>query len=254
MADDRSAVLLAFVALTSPRMPTEQQVLDALRDNYPVDPEPEPSPADSDKVFFSVPDGFAFASLMPAPIPWDDLEGPCETAWWWPEATEVMRAHSHHFIVSLMNGAGSPLERHVWLTKFVAAVCEVSDAVGVYWGSGTVVHSAEAFRGLAEVVSADEPFPRLWVDLRLQRGEGGYCFFSTGLEAFGLPEVEIDQTTWEPQEVLDFCDGIAGYLMQRGEAIGDGETIGRSAEEKIRVRHGKSMWEREGVVMKLEMS
>ena len=28
---------------------------------------------------------------MPAPIPWSNLEGPCATAWWWPDATEKMK-------------------------------------------------------------------------------------------------------------------------------------------------------------------
>jgi hypothetical protein len=27
--------------------------------------------------------------LVPAPIPWSQLAGPCATAWWWPEATAV---------------------------------------------------------------------------------------------------------------------------------------------------------------------
>ena len=35
---------------------------------------------------FSLGGNTAAVALMPAPIPWSNLEGPCETAWWWPEA------------------------------------------------------------------------------------------------------------------------------------------------------------------------
>ena len=42
---------------------------------------------------FACGDAHCAVSLMPAPIPWPELEGPCATAWWWPQATERMRAH-----------------------------------------------------------------------------------------------------------------------------------------------------------------
>src|SRR5689334_22912247 len=39
--------------------------------------------------------GHLAVSLMPAPIPWSSLEGPCATSWWWPQATAQMRGHKY---------------------------------------------------------------------------------------------------------------------------------------------------------------
>src|SRR5262245_18758106 len=145
--NEGSGAMVVFVALNSDRVPTQEDVLALLQSKYAVDPMPEVAEGDdTTRLFFHLPDegGMAFASLMPAPIPWGDLEGPCQTARWWPEAEEVLRKHTHHFIVSLMGGPDSPIERHVWLTKFVAAVMELSDSAGVYWGSGTLVHKPES--------------------------------------------------------------------------------------------------------------
>jgi len=60
--------------------------------------------------------------LMPAPIPWSALEGPCATAWWWPEATEKMKHHHSHIILALAGESGNLVQRHVTLTHFTAAV------------------------------------------------------------------------------------------------------------------------------------
>ncbi|MBX9625958.1 MAG: DUF4261 domain-containing protein [Gemmataceae bacterium] len=252
MADDGGNPIVVFVPLNSARMPDGGRLLAVLREKYPVEPAPT-DPDDRDgMLFFTVPDGMAFVSLMPAPVPWDDLEGPCETARWWPTAADELRGHTHHLIVSLMGGPGTPLERHVWLTKYVAVVTELTDAAGVYWGAGTVVHQPEAFRELAAVVSAEDPVAPLWVDHRLWSEDGKTArFATTGLRAFGLPEVEVDRSSWEPGELHDFCSSIVGYVLGRGAAIPDGDTIGRSAAEKVKVVYARSMWEREGEVMKL---
>src|SRR4051812_4673533 len=41
--------------------------------------------------------GMCAISLMPAPIPWPDLESACAHSWHWPEAEKVLRAHSYHW-------------------------------------------------------------------------------------------------------------------------------------------------------------
>jgi hypothetical protein len=266
MAEEQSKMLLAFVALNSPRVPTQMRVISLMQKKYAADPVPtaeldeereggakEEKPGKGEKpesVFVGVPDGMAFYSLMPAPIPWGDLEGPCETTLFWRDAEKKLRNHTHHLIVSLMGGPGTPLERHIWFTKFVAAVTEQSDAAGIYWGAGTVVNSPEVLCEQAEVLTPDDLFPPLWVDHRLWQDGGKFYFATTGLHAFDLPELEAEGGDWPPDEFFEFCQNLVTYIIKRGAAIGDGETIGRSAEEKFKVRHKKSMWDRPGKVMK----
>ena len=252
--EDERGPMIAMVALNSPRVPRQEDVLALLRGKYAVDPLPEASEEGETATFFNLPDGMVFYAPMPAPIPWSSLDGPCQTARWWPQAEEVLRKHTHHFIVSLMGGPESPLERHLWLTKFVAAVMELSDAAGVYWGAGTVVHNPKLFCDLAEVAEPDDYMPQLWIDMRIWSERRRAYFATTGLSAFGLPEIEVEGAKLNPRELMEFCENVIRYVIGRGEPIPDGDTLGRSAAEKIRVRHLPSMWERDGPVMKLEMS
>jgi hypothetical protein len=251
MAEDPGP-LLAMVALGSARMPTGSEIVAEFTSNCPVGPTATACEERNETIILDLHKGFAFVSLMPAPIPWSDLEGPCETSWWWPEATERMKCHTHHAIVALMAPIDDPTQRHIWLSHLVSAVAKKTDAVGVYWGNGTVVHDPADFQELVADLALNDVEPRLWIDMRLEQNEdGSYRFFTTGMTAFERAELEIDRSQRHPKEILEFTYQIISYLLNGGVNIADGETIGRSEEEKICITYGPSMWERERKVMKL---
>jgi hypothetical protein len=197
----------------------------------------------SKHLMFKLRDGDVFVSGMPGPIPWSDLRGPCATAWWWPEAEERMKVHRYHFIVGVMRGSWNALERRVLLTHVVAAATQQTDALGVYWAEGTLVHEPTRFIELAANASRDNPEIDLWVDTRIEQNEdGSYRAFTTGLSAFKLLEIEIQQTRTNPRELLQLLFDISSYALATKEAIKDGDTIGRSPTEKITMRQKRSMF------------
>jgi hypothetical protein len=246
---DRS-VLLAMVALRSASFPEMEDLLQALGEKYPCQ-RPEEVMREGDNAIFSLGPYEAVVSLMPAPIPWDDLRDPCAAAWWWPDAAQAMRAHQAHLIVGLMGDAGSALDRHLALTDLVAAVAARTDAAGIYWGAGGVVHEPAAFQEDAAQLTSDSLAPHLWIDLRLMRNEDGSLrFFTTGMQSLEHREVEVDRCTMPPAELLSLCHDIVHYILTSGAKINDGDTIGRSVDEQITVRYQPSMWGQH-TVMKL---
>jgi hypothetical protein len=51
-------------------------------------------------------------ALVRTAIPWSQLEGPCAVAWWWPEATQVMKRHGAHLIVTVTGGTVDVIQRN----------------------------------------------------------------------------------------------------------------------------------------------
>jgi Domain of unknown function (DUF4261) len=255
MMSDESGTLIGMVALKSPSLPAASAIASAFSRRCPNSSIDNDIDDKGGTFVFRLDGNMAAIYLLPVPIPWSDLEGPCATAWWWPDATERMKSHTAHAIVALMGDSCDVIQRHIQLTHLVAAVAATADAAGVYWGSGTVVHEPQAFVEQSAGLSRDDVEPQLWIDMRLeQNDDGSYRYFTTGMASFGHLEIEIDRATLEPEEILEFCYAIINYILTSGNTVKHGETLGRSAEEKIKVTHESSMWDREGKVMKLAFS
>jgi hypothetical protein len=191
--------------------------------------------------------------LVPAPIPWSQLAGPCATAWWWAEATSICRPCPAHYVVQTQSSDGDVFAANLRLTAIVAAVLGAARAPAVYWGAGTLVRSAADFCEQADVATRDLLPLRLWIDFRVEPGEKDELFFATtGMKAFGLMEIETVAPRTRADYVLDRMFNAAHYLCDHGPVLKHGHTFGLSANEKIRISQRHSRWQRAGDVLFLE--
>jgi hypothetical protein len=191
-------------------------------------------------------------SLMPAPYPRSDLEGPCETSWMWPKetpATSVL-AHQTHVLVIAQGGRADAISRRSLLTHVTALAAEMPDVMGIYWPEATLVHYPRIFVEMARKI----PLPLyLWVDFRIFRNQDGTCgMFTTGMRPLGQMEFEIPRISMPPGELREWCMNIAMYLLENGHRVKDGDTIGMDASQKIRIRHRPSSFGARGTVLQLQ--
>jgi len=267
--DEGGGTAVAFLALNSPRACTEAELVAALSNRTSAKIELDESDdeqsdeartdesqfddAQTDVKMLTIGGHMATVAMMPAPIPWDDLEGPCATSWLWPDATEIMKAHKAHLIVAVMGDKGTRLEKTQLLTDLMVACIDTHDAAGVYWGAGTVVHSPEFFIEWATDEDSAVLPVELWVEFRFQRNEDNSLnVITTGMEQFGCMEIEVLNTKADFDTLMSMLTGVA-QIMIHGEVIADGDTIGPDAETKIKTTHEPSVWDRPGPVLRLNL-
>lgn len=195
-----------------------------------------------------------FLALMPAPIPWSDLEGPCATSGLWQDSANVLKPHRAHLLVTIMfDDARSPMAKSKLLTQVTAAVLETCPAsLGVYWCNATLVVQPKLFRDFAvEILRVGPPLP-IWVDFRIGKSEQGQLAgFTTGLRALGLKEIETLNSPEPGSELRGRFEGLIHYLLENGQVIKDGDTIGEDQHERIKVVYAPSNFGHEGQVMRL---
>jgi hypothetical protein len=241
-----------MVATSSPRLPDTTKML--LASGISVDERDAIQVASEiqwggNSLVFGYEDAQVAVSLMPMPIPAKELEGPCATAWWWPDAVRQLETHRYHFLLTLIGGTVEPVERRIVLTRLTSAVVRHTDAVGVYWGEGTLVHEPAAFVREAQRIDAGHIPGHLWIDVRVERNQGGtHRGFTTGMEPLGFPDIEVQKSERDPEELMAFIADTAAYIVNNRLHIQDGETLGRSADEQYEVRHGRSMFDRSRVM------
>ncbi|MCU0718675.1 MAG: DUF4261 domain-containing protein [Pirellula sp.] len=264
--DSRTSAAIAMVATSSAKLPDRSGILKACG----VKPasnigilgtlfgRTQPTAAEhqwqDNNLIFPYRDSQLAVSLMPAPIPWSQLEGPCSTAWWWPQATSEMKAHTHHFLIAIIGGSIEPIERRLILTKVVSAVLRGGDAVGVYWGEGTLVHEPAQFILQSKSASAKDIPGTLWIDVRVEQNDDGtFRCFTTGMEPLGFLEIEVANSILPPEELMMFIGNTACYIANNRLHIPEGNTMGRTATEQYRVLHTASMFDRSKVMQLVMM-
>ena len=189
------------------------------------------------------------------PIPKADLDYACMNSIFWPEAAQVLAKHKSHLIVTVIGEFPSPVDEGLFLTRAIAACTESYDALGVYWGHATVVHSPEFFRKYADSASTENPPVLLWVGFLRSAGEkeGTISLFTRGLNTFGRMEIEVVDSDRKPSEIFGRVADLASYLLKKGNIVEDGHTIGSDKDEKIQVRHKDSVLDRKGKVLRIEL-
>jgi hypothetical protein len=248
-------ILIGMIAVMDCDMPCAENMFklyDSLSNNQNIIENIEEK---ENNILFEVNGELGFISLMPAPIPWGDLEGPCLTAWHWENAEEIMKSHKYHYLISLMpkNEEVTNIERALIITRIIASVLEATDSVGVLWAPGTIINSKEQFITTAKDASVEELPINLWIEFRIEKNENNsFNIITTGMNSLGHKELEIVNSKREITELLGFVYNICNYLLENGPVIKDGDTVGMDADQKINAYYKKSVWSRENEVIQIQ--
>jgi hypothetical protein len=247
------AITIAMVALGPNAAPSAAAIQADLARKWPELPRAEAGEAKEGQFAFRIGAQDVIAGLMPAPIPWADLEGPCAASWLWPDAAKVLKHHVAHLVVTVLSEAG-PVERARLLTQVTASILATCpEAVGVYWGDAALVLPPALFQEFTTQILPSGPPLYLWVDFRVGKTAGGKSSgFTTGLAALGHMEFETQDSPEPPDELRERFFGLANYVLENGPVIRDGDTIGEDANERIRVVYADSQFGQKGRVMWLE--
>lgn len=202
--------------------------------------------------------GECLIALMPIPVQiGDDIDQICAHSRLWPNATPAPVDYAAHTIVTVMGFGKDGQETNLvaqaaLLSRVLASAIALSDSIqAVYFGSANHVVLPGLFRELTQA-TLPAPMPIAWVAINVgERPDGVMTGHTRGMDMLGLMDIEIPETRDSAEEVFGRLTGIVDYLVENGMVIGDGDTLGSSAEERIRVVYGPSALDPEHQVMQL---
>jgi len=207
---------------------------------------------DNNAVAFNINGETIALAYIPVQIPWDDIEGTAKYAYNWPNASEELKDHSGHAIVSIMSGQKSPLERFKILSKVLYSILIASDAVGVYQGAQSLLITRNQYLDNIDVLEKDDIPVTLWVYIGLRKHKTGNSAYTYGLKEFNKQEIEILYSKLSLEELFDFLFNITSYVLSQDITLKIGETVGLTAEQKIAVNASKGEFV-EGQSIKLKI-
>lgn len=244
--------VLAFVIVPSGKLPSPAEVIAYAKETWPGLQFYSKGEAREGMISFTG-DGkeLGVVARIDAPFPADELQFPCQTAYSWPDACTEMTKGKAHLIVTVIGG-GDTMTNHIRVTMLVQAAARLTNAVGVYWSSGESVWSRNQFEiGTLEMSYEDPPIP-LWIGFKAQaESDGRSSLVTRGMDAFGLMNVEIQHSSRKPSESLALASDIVAYLINSGPVVNDGDTIGHSADEKLKITFSPSIVDQDKKVYRL---
>ncbi|TWT43199.1 DUF4261 domain-containing protein [Botrimarina hoheduenensis] len=260
----QSSRWIALVALAEPSPPNGPQLVDEIARLFPHHPVPQISsqtPAAVTIALGATQEVTLNVTLVDKPIPWSRLEGPCATAWYWPEAESALRSHRAHLFVTMLDEGSKAIQQAQRLTSLLTAVAAVSPARGLVWGPTGAVHQPRDFANLAATATPENLPLNLWIDFRVFEGDPApgtdrpqYGLFTTGMESFGYREFEAPGYQGDPQQLVSAAYNIAHYALEKRASLQDAEVIGLPDESQVTLREAKSVIDPEQDVMVLEFN
>ena len=161
------------------------------------------------------------APQFPA-VPAGQLLELAEGAWWWPEAHERCRDHSHVVAVGVPAGRGDPLERRRVASEVALAIAREHDAPAILWRDGETLNEPDTFQ---RALDAERPIP-LWVAIRVAELASTRFFFSTGMEAFDHREIEMDVPPRESLDQAEMLHTLIGLALRERARLVPGVNLG----------------------------
>jgi len=177
--------------------------------------------------------GTLIAMLMPAPHP--DVAsmpfGPTS-----PDPDEAAAAGAH-YILTAQGLTGSPRERDTQMALLATTIIDNTDAVGAMLGHGVVFHKARLFAAMAELAVKDGLLPpEIAIDITNAReSEHRMSFLTHHMPRYGREDLYVTCPI-RGAGALEFVFSVVRWMLtdiEREWAAGD--TIGRTAEERIRI-------------------
>lgn len=240
---------IAFVMLDRPVTFDLQAVVDVMRRRYPgVTAQVITNPAadgegTSQSHLIRCGDEVVAVTNVDAPLPQDpDDEIWARATRTWPQASTVAGDHGAHVIVALFGVVENPLREARALTAVIGGLLDAVPGCSAVMWAARVVRSAAMWK--QDSLAAFDSYPDypilLWIDVTPIRGAAGLDAVTIGLSSFVDREIEFEIGRFEPTDALGKVAGLAAYLIEHGNVVSDGDTVGGSDTERIKVRHALS--------------
>jgi hypothetical protein len=207
---------------------------------------------DNQSAVFKINGEMVALAYMPVQIPWADIEATAQYAYNWQDATQELKDHNGHAIVSLMVGKKTILERYKILSKLLCAVLSTSNALGIYQGNQSLLISRSQYLDKTDELKEDQTPVTLWVYLGLRTSDQGNSLYTYGLTEFGKQEIEIINSALSLEELYNLAANIASYVVGSDAILKSGETLGYTEDQKIKITTSKGVFV-DGQSLKLQM-
>ena len=190
-------------------------------------------------------------ALIPVAIPGDEVQQTARYSYFWDNAEEDIKTHQAHVIVTLMGAGKDVVAENRLFSEVVSSVMKHSNALGLYMGSRSLLVPKEFYQYFVTIMSEENLPLYIWIHFGVREEKGKNSIYSFGLREFGKQEMEIIDSDHPTDHLIEMMYNMIHYVVAYDVTLKDGETIGMSASQKLKITQSKGILV-DGVTLKIE--
>lgn len=232
-----SSVILGMVLLEDSNSFDLKKTVNELRTKWKL--KVDESESDDKASVLLIDDYRIVIANIAAPIPGKEVENAAEYNYFWKNGAHETSKHKAHIVVSIMNAGKNPVKENVLYSKIASAVMNNSSSLGIYIGGRTLVLKKDFYLANVEMMTEEDLPLYNWIYFGIKQLNGKQSVYTYGLSDFGKMEMEIIDSNKSIQEINEMMFNITHYVIAYNVTLRDGETIGLSAEQKLKISESK---------------
>lgn len=234
---DKSEILLGMVLLEEPNTMKIKQVVEELKSKWKLKVDDKES---SDESSVLTIDNYNIAiGNIPLPIPRNEIEETASYNYYWENGKEETSKHKGHIIVSIINGGKNPVKENILFNKVVSSILNNSKSIGVYIGGRTLLLSKEFYQAnLEDISESNLPINNL-IYFGIRKENSKTSIYTYGLKDFRKKEMEIIESEHDVDDLIGMMYNLTSYVLESDVTLKDGETIGMSETQKLKIKLSK---------------
>jgi len=242
-------VVSGTVLLHEKKAPDSKALLGAMKSSWKLKTD-SVNIGEKTLVFSAIGGATVMIAYLEYPAAPDEIGAAARLSWLWNNAAEETSKHQAQVVISVIGPANRSLELHKVFTQTAAAVLETTRAPGIFLDGQYLLLSSGYYTAAARNMVQNQSIPLYcWVYFGRPGGGNG---FSYGLTEFGLPEMEIINSSNTEVEVHATLYDAAMSVVKYGTQLKDGQTLTTEEGAKSVVRLVKGTYLEEKKVIRLE--
>jgi hypothetical protein len=246
---ESGSVLLGMILLEEPNSLNIKSVVKELREKWKLKVDDKET---GDETSVLEIEGYKIAiGNMDIPIPGDEIKTTAEYNYFWKNGVEEATKHKGHLIFSILNAGIDPIKENFLFSKVASSILNNCKAIGVYIGGRTLLLKKDFYQYNVAEMSVDNLPLYIWIYFGMRTENGKYSIYTYGLSDFNKKEMEIVNSTHPFNELSETMFGLVHYVIASNVTLKNGETIGMSAEQKLKITESKGKY-LDGNTLKIE--
>ncbi|MFO1033970.1 MAG: DUF4261 domain-containing protein [Hyphomicrobiales bacterium] len=176
------------------------------------------------------------------PQPPDTMEVNFKVNFLWQEARQVLSEHKAHTVLAIMKEPKEFAETKSACTALAMAALALAsrkETIALQWApSRALLHGQAIFHEIEDIQAGRLPLD-LWLAYSpwAERETGKIGLMTVGLEPFVGREIEMVPRKESLGSSVQRAMAMAEYLLTKGPVVKDGDTVGYSATEHLKVTY-----------------